>query len=397
MSDESHSGIVLSLPEYKIHDKNRAALTYVTDMLNKTNRLFDFGFMPASMPTYQFILELQRQGSLVIAQFPRSAFVRDPYTIPPKPPNVHSNELIERARLVGGSPASPATDIEPSQGEPNDKDASGTVSEEPPNGEQEEGQVETQQGITVPQYDYDHTDIYFFRTAFTEAPNVYYQPPEVIITNPLLKESHKRTIGKDCVLVRNDTLMMGLLPVFQRYAKLLLEGDISLLNALWISRQHAIVTASKDSDVKAGNKYISDIIAGNMAAYLDTALTDGIQPKNTGTHNPQNLTGLLEFHQYLMASWYNEFGLMSSLYNTRREYVSKDEIQSSTDILLPRIDDMYVCLQRGIDEMNAIFGTKTLVQKASAWESKQEENDTRNPDVDHTRNGEVEEGQVENG
>ena len=169
------------------------------------------------------------------------------------------------------------------------------------------------------------------------------------------------------------------------------------MNALWISRQHAIVTASKDSDVKAGNKYISDIIAGNMAAYLDTALTDGIQPKNTGTHNPQNLTGLLEFHQYLMASWYNEFGLMSSLYNTRREYVSKDEIQSSTDILLPRIDDMYVCLQRGIDEMNAIFGTKTLVQKASAWESKQEENDTRNPDVDHTRNGEVEEGQVENG
>ena len=387
MSDTSSlTGMRLSLPEYHIHDKQRAALTYVSDMLNKTNRLFDFGYMPASMPTYQFILELQRQGSLVIAQFDRSDFVRDPYTIPPKPPDVHSNELIERARLVGGNPAQ---DGQPDANNPE------TQPDGQANGETDEGQVETQQGITVPQYDYNRTDLYFFRTAFTEAPNVYYMAPKVIITNPLLKQSHERTIGKDCVLVRNDTLMLGLLPVFQRYAKLLLEGDISMLNALWISRQHTIVTTSKDSDLKAAQKYISDLVAGNMGAYMDTAFVDGIQPKNTGPHNPQNLTGLLEFHQYLMASWYNEFGLMSSLYNTRREYVSKDEIQSSTDILLPRIDDMYVCLQRGIDEMNAIFGTKTLVQKASAWESKQEENDTRSPDVDHTRNGEVEEGQVE--
>lgn len=367
---------------YEIHDKEQARMTYVMDMLNKTNRLFDFGYLPASMPSYQFILELQRQGCLVIAQFPRSAFTQDPYIVPPKPPDIRSNELIQRARSVNGEPVQ---DEQTPTGQP----------DEPQQGEQDEGQVETQQGITVPQYDYEHTDIYFFRAAFTDAPNVYYQAPKVIITSPLLKDSHERTIGKDCVLVRNDTLMLGLLPVFNRYAQLLLEGDISLLNGLWITRQHAIVTAAKDADVKAGEKYIADLIAGKMGAYMDTALTDGIQPKNTGPHNPQNLTGLLEFHQYLMASWYNEFGLMSSLYNTRREYVSKDEIQSSTDILLPRIDDMYVCLQRGIDEMNAIFGTKTLVQKASAWESKQEENDTRNPDVDHTRNGEVEEGQVE--
>lgn len=395
MAKFNYEGFGVGLPSYDIHDKQSARLTYITDMLNKTNRLFDFGYLPASMPAYQFVMELQKQGCLVIAQFPRSAFVVDPYTIPPKPPDVHSNELIERARLVNGqaqpqqqSQADPPPDAEPST----------RVNADPQSqGEQDEGTVETQQGMAVPQYDYDKTDIYFFRAAFSEAPNVYYQAPKVIITNPCLKDSHERTIGKDCVLVRNDTLMMGLLPVFSRYAELLLEGDISLENALIISRMHAIVTASKDADLKAGQKYIKDLIAGRMDAYGDTTFTDGIQPKNTGPHNPQNLTGLLEFHQYLMASWYNEFGLMSSLYNTRREYVSKDEIQSSTDILLPRIDDMYVCLQRGIDEMNAIFGTKTLVQKASAWESKQEENDTRNPDADHTRNGEVEEGQVENG
>lgn len=385
----SYEGFRYPLGDYEIHDKKRSIATYVMDMLNKTNRLFDFGYLPASMPAYQFCLELQRQGCLVIAQFPRSAFVRDPYTIPPKPPDIHSNELIERARIAnGGETSSPSGQPDESQPPLVDDMAQGEV---------DEGTVETQQGEIVPQYDYDHTDIYFFRAAFAEAPNVYYQAPKVIITNPLLKDSHERTIGKDCVLIRNDTLMMGLLPVFNRYAKLLAEGDISLLNGLWISRQHTIVTASKDSDVKAGEKYIADIVSGKMGAYMDTTFTDGIQPKNTGPHTPQLLTGLLEFHQYLMASWYNEFGLMSSLYNTRREYVSKDEIQSSTDILLPRIDDMYVCMQRGIDEMNAIFGTKTLVQKASAWESKQEENDTRSPDVDRTRNGEVEEGQVENG
>lgn len=362
-------GHKFDMGQYKLQDKETARRIYVTDMLNKTNRLFDFGYLPASIPSYQFILQLQAQGSLVIAQMPRDEFQYDPYVIPPKPPNVHTYGRTERARVLGGQPLANQ-------------------------GETDEGQVELS-GEPVPQYDYDKTDLYFFRTAFTEAPNVYYQAPKVIITNPCLKRSHVRTIGEDCVLVRNDTLMMGLLPVFNRYAELLLENDISMLMASWISRQHVIVTASKDADKKAGEKYIQDVIQGRMASYMDTAFTDGIQPKNTGVHAPQILSGLLEFHQYMMASWYNEFGLMSSLYNTRREYVSKDEIQSSTDILLPRIDDMYVCLQRGVDEMNAIFGTKTIVQKASAWESKQEENDTRNPDVDHTENGEVEEGRVE--
>lgn len=365
----NYSGYKPDLGKYDLRNKDEARRVYVTDMLNKTNRLFDFGYLPASIPAYQFILELQAQGSLVIAQFDKDDFLYDPYIIPPKPPNVHTSERTEPARVIGGNVQ----------------------------GEEDEGHVEamSEPQERIPQYDYDHTNLYFFRTAFSEAPNVYYQAPKVIITNPCLKSSHVRTIGKDCVLVRNDTLMMGLLPVFNRYAELLLENDISMLMASWVSRQHCIVTASKDADLKAGQKYVQDIISGHMASYMDTVFTEGIQPKNTGVHAPQVLSGLLEFHQYMMASWYNEFGLMSNLYNSRREYVSKDEIQSSTDILLPRIDDMYVCLQRAVDEMNAIFGTKTLVQKASAWESKQEENDTRNPDVDHTENGETEEGQVE--
>ena len=102
---------------------------------------------------------------------------------------------------------------------------------------------------------------------------------------------------------------------------------------------------------------------------------------------------LIELQQYLKASWYNEIGLNAN-FNMKREYLSEEEIRSSTDVLLPLIDDMLRCREEAVSLVNSTFGTSIGVKKNSAWENKQDELDTeqeqKEADVDKT-NAEAEE------
>ena len=60
----------------------------------------------------------------------------------------------------------------------------------------------------------------------------------------------------------------------------------------------------------------------------------------------------------------------------KREYLSEEELRSSTDVLLPLIDDMLRCREDAISVINSTYGTNITVKKNSAWENKQKELDT---------------------
>ena len=96
---------------------------------------------------------------------------------------------------------------------------------------------------------------------------------------------------------------------------------------------------------------------------------------------------LIELQQYLKASWFNEIGLNAN-FNMKREYLSEEELQSSTDVLLPLIDDMLRCREEAIDLVNSTYGTSIKVKKNSAWENKQKEIETEQA---------VKESQIEDG
>ena len=50
-------------------------------------------------------------------------------------------------------------------------------------------------------------------------PNEYNEPTQIIITNPYLKYNKTLTINKDCVIIKNDAMRQGLLPLFKKYVK----------------------------------------------------------------------------------------------------------------------------------------------------------------------------------
>lgn len=248
--------------------------------------------------------------------------------------------------------------------------------------------------------------IYALRGDAGGPPDPYYQPTLFISANPALMNTtynfrivnhyppFDRTAWSKyppAVLMRNDINCDGLLPLFARYAAQMVENDISIRSAQINSRQQTLICAASGPEIESANKYIADLEAGKLSAVATRPFLEGIEAQNVSTMASNAIIQLIELQQYLKASWYNELGLNSN-FNMKREYLSAEEIQASTDILLPLVDDMLTCRKNAVEAINKTFGTNITVSKNSAWENKQKETDQEDKSsdsLDSTEEGET--------
>lgn len=238
--------------------------------------------------------------------------------------------------------------------------------------------------------------LYSFRGGLGGEPDPYYFPTICTVSNPALNISETYEIDKDCVIMQNDSLMSGLLPLFSRYATALIENDISFDIATKNSRIVALISAPDDDTATAANKFLEDIAAGKQGVPAANEFLDGIKVQPFAQMSNRTLTELIEYQQYLRASWYNEIGLNAN-YNMKRESLTTTESQMNFDALLPLVDDMLYCRQQAIDKINAMFGTNITVELNSSWKmvadsvqtfGNEENQDDSKPDTENNEGGE---------
>ena len=218
-------------------------------------------------------------------------------------------------------------------------------------------------------------ELYVFTGGFGGKPDVYYMPTVYTISNPALNISKSLEIGKECVIIPNDCMYIGLLPLFRRYATMLSENELSLKIADINTRIISLISAPDDRTYKSGEKYLSDIEEGKQGIISENGFLDGIKVQPyANTSNSNALTNLIEVEQYLKASWFNEIGLNAN-YNMKRESINAGETQLNNDALLPLVDNMLNSREKGIEEVNAMFGTNISVKLSSSWEDNIQEID----------------------
>lgn len=208
-------------------------------------------------------------------------------------------------------------------------------------------------------------ELYAFWGGLGGEPDEYYQPTLCVVSNPALKLSETYKVGEDCVIVRNDSYYCGLLPLFRRYGTAMVENDLSFKMASINSRIQALITAPDDTSKEAGDKYLEDIASGKLGVLASNEFLDGIKAQPV-QGSMRTFTDLIEYQQYLKASWYNEIGLNAN-YNMKREKLSTTESQMNNDALLPLVDDMLEQRRQGIEEINKMFGTNITVEFDSSW------------------------------
>lgn len=221
-------------------------------------------------------------------------------------------------------------------------------------------------------YEYEGS-IYVFTGGLGGKPNVYYKPTIYTVANPALNISKSLTIDKDCVVMYSDSMLMGLLPLFIKYATQLTETDISINIATINSRIVSLISAQDDRTKLSAEKYLDDIKNGKNGVIAENAFLDGIKSQPYAVSGYSNsITSLIELLQYQKASLFNEIGLNAN-YNMKRESINSGESQLNNDALLPLVDDMLKCRREGISKVNAMYGTNITVDYNSSWKDNKTE------------------------
>lgn len=209
-------------------------------------------------------------------------------------------------------------------------------------------------------------DLYAFYGGLGGEPDAYYRPTICVVANPYLKFNKSFKIDEDCVIMRNDSLLYGLLPLFSRYATAMAENDISFRLSSINTRIEFLLSAPDDNTKQAAEKFLKDIEEGKQGVIASNEFLEGIKAQEVG-RSMRTFTDLIEYQQYLKASWFNEIGLNAN-YNMKREKLSTTESQMNNDALLPLVEDMLEQRRLACEKINEMFGTDISVDFASSWE-----------------------------
>lgn len=203
----------------------------------------------------------------------------------------------------------------------------------------------------------------------------YNQPTQAIINIPALNFNQTLTINKDCVLIKNDDLQVGLLPSILKHGTLAIENEITMLLADYNARIQTLISAGTDQTIQDAQKYINQIIDGNLSIVGENAFYQDLKTHNPSQNSKENFQDLIAYAQFIKSDLYNELGL-SSLNNMKKERLITSEVDSESDQIYPYVDNMLRNRKDGINMVNKLFNGKIQVDFGSTWKDKANQRNT---------------------
>ena len=194
----------------------------------------------------------------------------------------------------------------------------------------------------------------------------YGQPTEITINNVALNFNKTLNIKTDGVLIRNDDVRIGLLPLFEKGNTLLAENDVNMVMWGINSRIQKLISAPDDKSRESAELYIKKIIDGDLSIIADNALFDGVKMQAPAASSGAGVQQMIEYQQYIKSNLYNEIGL-SSNFNMKRERLISSEVDQAEDSLFPLVYNMMENRIIGIAAINKMYGINITVDFGSVW------------------------------
>lgn len=209
--------------------------------------------------------------------------------------------------------------------------------------------------------------LYAFDGGLGGEPDVYYRPTICTVANPALKLTRDFEIDKDCVIVKNDSNMVGLSHTIAKYNTLLAENEITMLIALINSRMNIIFSGADSATKASAEQYINMIVQGKLGVISDNAFLESLKIQIGSTNRNNVFEDLIRLNQYLKAGLNNAIGLNSNS-AMKKERLITAEIDVNNTALYPLIDDMLECRRIAIEKINTMFETDISVELNSSWD-----------------------------
>lgn len=172
------------------------------------------------------------------------------------------------------------------------------------------------------------------------------------------------TIGEDCVIIRNTSMMNSLSGLIKRTASQLAHADVTLRAALVNYRANEVLSADDDATAESINAYYDSLYEGKLKAILDSGLINGVKNLSS-SKSYADLLKLTDVKNEIMRSFFAEIGIRQK--SDKRERLVTEEVESDSMMLLFNIHDMLEQRQNACDEINKIFGLNMSVELSEEW------------------------------
>lgn len=211
--------------------------------------------------------------------------------------------------------------------------------------------------------------LYCFTGGLGGEPDMYGNPTTITISNPALKFNKTLDLKKDGVLIINDDMQMGLVPLYTKHNTMIAENDINMMMWGYNSRSQRVFSASDDRTKDSALAYLGKIVDGELGVIGENPILEGVKVHGANSAQGVSITTMIEFQQYQKASLYNEVGL-SANFNMKRERLISSEVDAGEDSLFPFVFNMMKCRLKGIEQVNEMFGTSIEIDFGSVWHFK---------------------------
>lgn len=199
----------------------------------------------------------------------------------------------------------------------------------------------------------------------------YYQPVNVLVSNPALKKSLEMKVGKDCELLRLTHDYVGIWDIITYYSEKLANLDNAINTAITNSKIAWILGAKNKSSAEAIKKALDNINKGECAVILDSRLINTSKKPND-TDEPWNLIDLEVKKNYILADLLKEtqtllncfdaeIGIPSVPYQKAERMVTSEADSRMIDSQA-RCSVWLDCLKNSIDIINKHYNSNLDVK-----------------------------------
>lgn len=195
--------------------------------------------------------------------------------------------------------------------------------------------------------------------------NVFYQPTNAIITNPLLKGIREPEIGTECVLMKLQPDYGTVMDLVNYYAEMMALCSVGVSVNLLNTKLAYVFGAKNKAAAKSFERLYDEVASGKPLVVMDKALQndDGTSSWDTFTQNlGQNYIAdrILSDMRKIEAMFDTDIGLPNA--NTdKRERLITDEVNANNAETYTRCALWLESLKQGCAEVKAMFGVDVSV------------------------------------
>ena len=190
--------------------------------------------------------------------------------------------------------------------------------------------------------------------------DVFYQPTNIIITNPLLRGILKPRIGTDCAVIKLQPDFGGIMDIVAYYADLMAICSEAVAVNVMNSKLSYVFCAKNKPQAESYKKMFDNVASGELAVVIDKELFDDDgkpqwQPFNQNVKESYIASDILSDMRKIEAMFDTDVGIPSA--NTdKKERLITDEVNANNIETASKCEIWLETIKKGIAVANDLFG-----------------------------------------